>query len=86
MAATHDSFALSDFGLLSGEVLPDVRLAYKTHGEPNRDGGNVILLPIFYTGSHMRPGHNQDEPGKLSNCLRNQGQHTSRKRILPEFD
>lgn len=67
-------------------MLPDVRLAYKTPGEPNRDGGNVILLPIFYTGSHMRPEHNQVDPGKLSNRLRNQGQHTSRKRILPEYD
>lgn len=86
MAATHDSFALVDFGLLSGEVLPDVRLAYKTHGEPNRDGGNVILFPILYTDSHMRPGHKQVDPGKLSNRLRNQCQRTSRKRILPEYD
>ncbi len=54
MAATHDSFALGNFGLLSGEVLPDARLAYKTYGEPNRDGDNVVLLPTFYTGSHMR--------------------------------
>ena len=47
-------FKLGDFELQSGEVLPDARLAYKTHGELNANGDNVVVLPTFYTGSHMR--------------------------------
>lgn len=50
----HEVFHLRDFRLQSGEVLPDAQLAYKIYGELNAAGDNAILLPTFYTGSHLR--------------------------------
>ena len=52
--ADHDLFALGDVELLSGTVLPDAKLAYKTWGTLAADGGNVVVLPTFYTGTHRR--------------------------------
>ena len=54
MPVDHAIFKLGDFELQSGEVLPGAQLAYKTHGELNANGDNVVVLPTFYTGSHMR--------------------------------
>jgi homoserine O-acetyltransferase len=54
MADDFSVFDLGDFELQSGEVLPDARLAYKTYGELNAQHDNVVVLPTFYTGSHMR--------------------------------
>ena len=47
---------LGGIELSSGKVLNDAMLAYTTYGElsPTRD--NVILLPTFYTGTHV---HNE---------------------------
>jgi homoserine O-acetyltransferase len=50
----HEIFHLNNFELQSGEVLPDARLAYKTYGELNDAGDNVVVLPTFYTGTHTR--------------------------------
>ena len=50
----YDLFHLQDFELQSGAVLPDLSLAYKTYGEISPGGDNVVLLPTFYTGTHMR--------------------------------
>ena len=47
-------FQLGDFELLSGKVLPDAMLAYSTYGDLSPDKDNVVLLPTFYTGSHIR--------------------------------
>ena len=47
-------FDLGDVSLLSGEKLLNAKLAYKTYGEINKDASNVILLPTFYTGTHIR--------------------------------
>ena len=47
-------FQLGNVELLSGEVLPDAVLAYCTYGELSKDKNNVVLLPTFYTGSHIR--------------------------------
>ena len=52
--ADCDIFELEDFELQSGEVLQNARLAYKTYGEPSPNKNNAVLLPTFYTGSHMR--------------------------------
>ena len=54
MQASLKYFQLGNIKLLSGKVLPDAVLAYTTSGElsPNKD--NVVLLPTFYTGSHIR--------------------------------
>ena len=50
----HANFELGDFELQSGEVLPKARLAYQTYGELNANRDNVVVLPTFYTGSHLR--------------------------------
>ncbi len=50
----HEVFHLRDFELQSGRQLPDAQLAYKTYGRLNATGDNAVLLPTFYTGSHMR--------------------------------
>ena len=54
MPDDHSVFDLGDFELQSGVVLPGARLAYKTYGELNENRDNVVVLPTFYTGSHMR--------------------------------
>ena len=50
----YNIFQLGDVTLLSGEVLLNAKLAYKTYGSLNHDKSNVILLPTFYTGTHER--------------------------------
>ena len=47
-------FALGDLTLQSGQVLPDARLAYQTYGQLNADKSNAVLIPTFYTGTHIR--------------------------------
>ena len=47
-------FHLANFELQSGAILQDARLAYKTYGELNAKRDNLVLLPTFYTGTHMR--------------------------------
>jgi homoserine O-acetyltransferase len=54
MSADFSVFDLGDFELQSGTVVPGLQLAYKTYGELNPDADNVVVLPTFYTGSHMR--------------------------------
>ena len=54
MNQDYDIFRFGDISLQSGAVLPDARLAYKTYGTLNKDKSNAILLPTFYTGSHVR--------------------------------
>ena len=54
MSDNHSVFHLGDFDLQSGVVLPGARLAYKTYGALNENRDNVVVLPTFYTGSHMR--------------------------------
>ena len=45
---------LGDLTLQSGQVLRDARLAYVTHGTLNPAGDNAVLLPTFFTGTHLR--------------------------------
>jgi len=54
MTSSCEIFELGDFTLQSGIVLSDARLAYKTYGELNAAKDNVVVLPTFYTGSHIR--------------------------------
>jgi len=54
MTIDFSLFELGDLELQSGVVLPDALLAYKTYGKINAAGDNVVLLPTFYTGNHMR--------------------------------
>ena len=54
MAADHEIFELGDVTLQSDATLPAARLAYKTWGALNANGDNAILMPTFYTGTHVR--------------------------------
>ncbi|MFZ9634058.1 MAG: alpha/beta fold hydrolase, partial [Alphaproteobacteria bacterium] len=45
-------FSTRDFRLENGDVLPELRLAYVTHGRLARDGRNAVLLTHGYTSSH----------------------------------
>lgn len=54
MSETHETLRLGDITLLSGVMLRDARLAYKTYGALNSARDNVIVLPTFYTGTHRR--------------------------------
>ena len=50
----HSIFELGEAKLLSGEVLRSAQLTYKTYGNLNSSCDNVILMPTFYTGTHVR--------------------------------
>ncbi|MDC0408463.1 hypothetical protein OAM36_02850, partial [Candidatus Pelagibacter sp.] len=50
----YEKFKLGNIKLLSGKILKSAELAYKTYGTLNKSGSNVIILPTFYTGSHIR--------------------------------
>lgn len=50
----YDIFELGDVALQSGATLKDARLAYKTYGTLDPAGSNVVVLPTFYTGTHIR--------------------------------
>ena len=54
VTADYDVFELGAVSLQSGATLPDATLAYKTYGSLNARGDNVILMPTFYTGTHVR--------------------------------
>lgn len=54
MSGDAQIFELGDVTLQSGAVLPAARLVYKTYGSLNAAGDNVVLLPTFYTGNHLR--------------------------------
>jgi homoserine O-acetyltransferase len=59
----HDIFDLGNFKLESGEILPNAKLSYVTHGKLNKNRDNLILVPSAYLGDH----HGFDyliEPGK----------------------
>ena len=54
MAPDYQRFELGDVTLQSGVTLPDAVLAYKTWGSLNARGDNAIVMPTFYTGTHVR--------------------------------
>jgi homoserine O-acetyltransferase len=47
-------FELGDLPLQSGQVLPQARLAYVTRGTLNTARDNAVLLPTYYTGTHLQ--------------------------------
>lgn len=50
--ADHAIFEAGDVALQSGVVLPDTRLAYRTHGQLNAARDNAIVYPTHYMGTH----------------------------------
>lgn len=47
-------FNLGDVQLQSGKILPAAKLAWQSYGTLNAAKDNVVLLPTFYTGTHVR--------------------------------
>ncbi len=54
MPQGHEVFSLGNVRLVSGAVLHNAELAFKTYGTLSPAGDNVVLLPTFFTGSHQR--------------------------------
>jgi homoserine O-acetyltransferase/O-succinyltransferase len=52
--ASYSTFELGDVRLQSGAVLRDAQLAYATYGTLNEAADNAVLLPTFFTGTHIR--------------------------------
>ena len=50
------SFAIRDFRLESGAVLPEARIAYETYGDLAADGRNAILITHGFTADHHAAG------------------------------
>lgn len=48
----HGSFTCADFRLQSGEVMPEVTIAYCTRGTLAPDGRNAVLVTHGYTSGH----------------------------------
>src|SRR5580658_3665410 len=49
----RDRFTFSDFRLQSGEILPEVTIAYCTRGKLAPDGRNAVLVTHGYTSGHQ---------------------------------
>lgn len=47
-----ESFAVQDFVLQKGGVLPQCRLEFKTLGTLNARRDNVVVVPTWYSGNH----------------------------------
>ena len=50
----YQVFNLGNIKLLSGQILKSAKLVYKTYGNLNKDFSNAVILPTFYTGTHVR--------------------------------
>jgi len=44
-------YSPGDFNLISGEVIRDFKIGYRTMGALHSDSSNVILAPTWYTGT-----------------------------------
>jgi homoserine O-acetyltransferase len=64
-SAQEQKFAdLGDFKLVSGEVLRDCRIGYRTFGKINADRSNIVVLPTWAGGTTEQLKSNVG-PGKL---------------------
>lgn len=52
--APHQSFAMGDLRLESGEVIRDFAISYVTHGTLNAEKSNAILMVTAISGNHHR--------------------------------
>lgn len=50
----YRTYPLGDVRLQSGALLRNAELAYATYGTLNPAADNAVLLPTFYTGTHLR--------------------------------
>lgn len=51
LAAALLAAGLGDFQLEAGRVLEDLRSCYRTYGNKNATGTNVILFPTWFNGT-----------------------------------
>ena len=56
LKAKRDTFAIKNFKLESGTVMPEVTIAYETYGTLAPDGRNAVLLTHGYTSSQHMAG------------------------------
>ena len=54
MVPDYQTFELGAVDLQKGGRLEQAQLAYKVYGRLNAAKDNVVVLPTFYTGSHVR--------------------------------
>jgi homoserine O-acetyltransferase len=52
--AGFDIYELGDVPLQAGVLLRNAKLAYATYGTLNAAADNAVVLPTFYTGTHIR--------------------------------
>src|SRR3989441_9345935 len=57
-----DKFTVPTFKLESGRVLPDLTLAYETHGGLGPARRNAILVTHGFTGNHRAAGKDPNDP------------------------
>jgi homoserine O-acetyltransferase/O-succinyltransferase len=50
----YRTFELGNVRLQSGTILKDAQLAYATYGKLSPSADNAVLLPTFFTGTHIR--------------------------------
>jgi homoserine O-acetyltransferase len=62
LATVSRSFTVPTFKLESGQVLPELTLAYETYGRLGPDGRNVILVTHGFTGNHLAAGKDPADP------------------------
>jgi homoserine O-acetyltransferase len=65
-AVEDKKFAIRDFRLQSGAVIPAIEIAYETYGRLAPDGRNAVLVTHGYTSSHHAAGQNPangNQPG-----------------------
>jgi homoserine O-acetyltransferase/O-succinyltransferase len=56
------SFTTADFKLESGQILPELTLAYEVYGQLAADGRNAILITHGFTGNHRAAGKDPADP------------------------
>jgi homoserine O-acetyltransferase/O-succinyltransferase len=57
-APTPGDFVLKDFRFVSGETLPEVRMHYRTIGQPQRDANNVVRNAVLILHGTTGSGEN----------------------------
>jgi len=66
-SAQEQKFAnLGDFKLVSGEVIKDCRVGYRTYGQMNADKSNVVVFPTWFGGTSEEIARYQVGPGKMA--------------------
>src|SRR3954466_12171265 len=73
IGTVHDQFfALRDFRLTNGAVMPEATIVYETYGKLAPDGRNAVLVTHGYTGSHHAAGRNpanNNQPGSWDGLI-----------------